>query len=354
MTNVVSLPDEERRYDEASRWIAKLDRELTSVEEGELQHWLADPDNEALLLDMAQLWDHMESLSRLAHLFPSAVRRRSRWPEAMMGMAASLLVAVLAGLWLWQGDRFMGDVAVVAEGGNIYQTAVGERSTVTLVDGTRLTLNTNSRVKVDYSDHSRVLNLVRGEIYVKVAKDKSRPLSVLANDKVVQAVGTEFSVEITDDQKIELMVTEGRVRVAVHTAEDTKQVARAPVDPLPLSALAVSAGEELIFDDTDNNQDLAAKVAQVTPEEIEVKLSWQQGNLIFRGEPLEQAIREVGRYTSVEFVILDEELRQVRVAGLFKAGDVDSLLMALRENFNIVSRRTNDQKILLSSEADAQ
>ncbi len=353
MTNIVSLPDEERRYDEASLWIAKLDRELSSAEEGALQQWLADPNNEALLLDMAQLWDQMESLSRLAHLFPSSTRRRSRWPEAMIGVAASLLVAVLAGLWLWQGDRFMGDAAVVAEGGNIYQTAVGERSTVTLVDGTRLTLNTNSRVKVDYSDHYRVLTLVRGEIYVKVAKDKSRPLSVLANDKVVQAVGTEFSVEITDDQKIELVVTEGRVRVAVH-APERKVEPENSVAPLPLSAVAVSAGERLVFDDTDQDRDLAAKVAQVTPEEIEVKLSWQQGNLIFRGEPLEQAIREVGRYTSVEFVILDEELRQVRVAGLFKAGDVESLLMALRENFNIISRRTSDQKILLSSDADAQ
>lgn len=354
MTNVVSLPDEEGRYDEASLWIAKLDRELTAAEENALQQWLADPHNEALLLDMARLWDQMESLSRLAHLFPPSARRRSRWPEAMIGMAASLLVAVLVGVWWWQSDALMGDTAVIAEGGNIYQTAVGERSTVTLVDGTRLTLNTNSRVKVDYSDHYRVLNLVRGEIYVKVAKDKSRPLSVIANDKVVQAVGTEFSVEITDDQKIELMVTEGRVRVAVHTAGNAKKVANASADPLPQSALAVSAGEQLVFDNADQNQDLAAKVAQVTPEEVAVKLSWQQGNLIFRGEPLEQAVREVGRYTSVEFVILDDELRQVRVAGLFKAGDVDSLLMALRENFNIVSRRTNDQKILLSSDADTR
>lgn len=353
MTNVVSLPDEERRYDDASRWIARLDRELTPAEQDALRQWLADPDNEALLLDMAQLWDRMESLSRLAHLFPQPVQRRSRWPAAAVAMAASLLVAVMAGLLLWQGSILTDGTTVAAEGGHIYQTAVGERSTVTLVDGTRLTLNTNSRVKVDYSDRHRVLTLVRGEIYVKVARDESRPLSVLANDNVVQAVGTEFSVEITENQEIELMVTEGRVRVAVHAPTRTAGSKSAP-DPLPLSALAVSAGERLIFDDTDESQDLAAKVAQVTPEEIEVKLSWQQGNLIFRGEPLEQAIREVGRYTSVEFVILDEELRQVRVAGLFKAGDVDSLLMALRENFNIVSRRTDDQKILLSSEADVR
>jgi len=95
---------------------------------------------------------------------------------------------------------------------------------------------------------------------------------------------------------------------------------------------------------------LEERVTAVPQAEVAVKLSWQQGNLVFRGESLEDAVKEVGRYTSVEFVFLDEELKKVRIAGLFKAGDVEGLLSALRENFNIVSQRIDGKKVLLSGQ----
>ena len=70
---------------------------------------------------------------------------------------------------------------------------------------------------------------------------------------------------------------------------------------------------------------------------------------MFRGESLEYAVAEIGRYTTVEFVIMDEELKEVKIAGLFRAGDVDGLLATLRENFDVTYDRTGDGKILLSS-----
>lgn len=90
-------------------------------------------------------------------------------------------------------------------------------------------------------------------------------------------------------------------------------------------------------------------VEVLEPEEIEVQLSWRNGNLIFRGESLATAVAEVGRYTSVEFVIEDEELRRIRVAGLFKAGDVSGFLSSLEANFDIVYERADDATILLSA-----
>ena len=73
------------------------------------------------------------------------------------------------------------------------------------------------------------------------------------------------------------------------------------------------------------------------PEEIEVQLSWRSGNLIFRGESLATAVYEVGRYTSVEFVIKMRNCDGVRVAGLFKTGDVSGFLSSLEANFDIVT-----------------
>ena len=352
MSNVVSMHGEDRRYDEAARWITRLDEELTGDQLRELQEWLTeDPENLLLLEDMASMWDKMQSLSRLSHLFPQKPSRRPSSRIAAFGLAASLLIGILVGLFALPNDGFLaGNNPDVIAHKDLYQTSVGERSTVTLLDGSLITLNTNTLVEVELTESYRLISLARGEIHVKVAKDEKRPLAVVANGKVVQAVGTEFNVEITPDKDIELVVTEGRVRVAVLSPSSQKHADTSFVGRLPSSAPEVSAGQQLVFGKVDAGDNLADKVLEVAPDDIEVKLSWKSGNLIFRGEPLEEAVKEVARYTSVEFVIQDESLRNIRVAGLFRAGDVESLLSALRENFNIVAHRSSDRRILLSAQ----
>ena len=202
-------------------------------------------------------------------------------------------------------------------------------------------LNTNSLIEVNYTDKYRLLTLTRGEMHVQVAQDKGRPFSVVVGDNIVQAVGTAFSLEITSDQQIELIVTEGKVLVGVHQSHGgTTEVMPAVLAPF---SVTVAAGEQLTLGLPDE------EITEVSPEEIEVKLSWRRGNLIFQGDSLEEAVAEIGRYTTVEFVILDDDLRKVRIAGLFKAGDVDGLLATLRENFNISYQRTGDGKIVLTS-----
>jgi transmembrane sensor len=116
----------------------------------------------------------------------------------------------------------------------------------------------------------------------------------------------------------------------------------------PLSVL-VAAGQEVVIDSTDDALEAVVTEA-IDSDEIAVKLSWREGNLIFRGESLEDAVLEIGRYTAVQFVFLDEESKKVRVAGLFKAGDVDGLLTALRQNFNISYEWVADDKIVLSGQ----
>ncbi len=90
-------------------------------------------------------------------------------------------------------------------------------------------------------------------------------------------------------------------------------------------------------------------IAKVDDNEIVAKLSWRQGNLVFRGETLEEALVEINRYTSVQFEVADESIKQERIAGLFKAGDVDGLLAALEQNFNIHNQHMGNNKIRLSA-----
>jgi transmembrane sensor len=71
--------------------------------------------------------------------------------------------------------------------------------------------------------------------------------------------------------------------------------------------------------------------------------------IVFTGEPLEQVLAEVDRYTTTRFVIADDTLRDVRIGGYFRAGDVDGLLVALRENFLIDSRRDAQGRVVLTA-----
>lgn len=349
MSNVYEMPERADPIGEASHWIAIVDRGMDDQEEKALREWLAAaPENPAALMEVARLWDRMETLSRLADLFPQPAADRHRSPGFALAIAAGVLVAVLAGMWSI-AERHPADSnqqPAVAETAReqIFQTAVGEHSTVNLPDGSQVALNTNTLIKVLFTDHRRLLLLERGEVYVEVAHDRTRPLSVYAGDKVVQAVGTAFNLEITQDRRIALIVTEGRVLVGVIDQEvPIAPDAQQPPPARPETAVTVSAGEQILLEDGNG------QAVQVAPEDIEVKLSWRGGNLVFRGESLADALAEIERYTPVEFVILDEDLKMKRIVGMFKAGDVDGLLATLRQNFAISYQRVSDDKVMLSN-----
>ncbi|MEX2963453.1 FecR family protein [Microbulbifer sp. TYP-18] len=345
---VYKLETQQECYEQASQWIAKLDRGLNVQEVQTLKQWLAGSGkNRQVLFKMAEIWDKMDALSRLSELFPNIHKPTAGASRPYRAVAASALV-VLALFCAWAAtmvaERFTEQQQVLAAVvDRIYETAIGEHSSVNLPDGSQLVLNTNSQVKVSYTDRHRLLILERGEIHVQVAHDKSRPLSVVVGDKVVQAVGTAFNIEINSDQKIELMVTDGKVLVAVHEPPEDDTIGLVP-EISPNSSVIVSEGEQLVLGEEEET------IEKVDQKEIQVKLSWRDGNLVFRGEPLENAVAEISRYTQVEFVILDEKLKKVRIAGLFKAGDVKGLLLTLRENFNISYQRVGDSKVLLSAE----
>ena len=95
--------------------------------------------------------------------------------------------------------------------------------------------------------------------------------------------------------------------------------------------------------------ELSESLEMLGPDEIEVYLSWRDGNLIFDGESLGDAISEISRYTTVKIVFVDEDLQRIRIAGLFKTGDVSGFLSSLRANFDIAYEQVDDNTIQLSA-----
>jgi len=351
MSNVVKLPEQEKRYDEASDWIVIFDRGITADEKCEFQRWLhRDSKNHDVFMSMAQLWDGMDELSRLSDLFPDESTAYYKSVGSKLATAASLLLAVCV-ISLYVGKSSFTPVVT-----KTYETSIGEHSTVNLPDGSKVVLNTNSLVTVNYNDSHRLVTLMRGEIHIDVAHDKSRPLSVKAGDKVIQAVGTAFNIELHRNNSFELIVTDGEVRVgdrSVFENQIANRNSKRIVDGeplrkivrLPLESMSIAKGEKVVVG---AEEEVPTKIKD---GDIQASLSWRQGNLVFTGQYLEEAIQEISRYTSVEFHFADEEIKRVRIAGLFKAGDVNGLLSALSETFNISSKKTAKEKINLYRES---
>jgi transmembrane sensor len=347
VTNIYQLPTPGRCEDEASEWLARLDRGLTADEERALRVWLKQSnDHQEALLRLASLWDRMGSLALLSELFPRPVPQRKSLRRYYAAAAAAALFAILiVATWqLTSSGPAQDDVVAIVDG--VYETAVGQQSTVTLPDGSVLLLNTNSLIKVVYSDKQRLLILERGEMNIEVAHDAERPLSVMAGQKIVQAVGTAFNVQIINDGEVELIVTEGKVLVAERGDIRGDVAAKAdsdPIKPLPERSTVVSKGERVVLSASEE------VIAKVSDSDISAQLSWRQGNLVFRGETLAEAVVELSRYTPVKFELADPRLRDIRIGGRFKAGDVDGLLATLKENFNIDYERPDAERVLLKA-----
>lgn len=341
MSNVSPLLSQEQRLEEASHWVAKLERKLSREEETELKQWMsADAKKKSELFALAGLWDQMDALSQLSEVIPHTGHQSTR---NRLAIAASVILAVAVSAALLIENQMFDNQAVEApievtySGEARYETPVGDQSTIHLNDGSVVQLNTDTRLDVSMLPNQRLLSLQWGEVHIDVAHDPARPLRVLVGNRVIEAIGTKFNVRIDESQQIELVVTQGRVSVGIRPGSSSENAIDQPV-------VNLIAENERIWLDGHRPRD----VEVLEPEEIEVRLSWRNGNLVFHGESLSSAVSEVGRYTNMEFIIPSEELKQLRVAGLFKAGDVEGFLRSLRTNFNIVDERIDGNTISLS------
>jgi transmembrane sensor len=220
-------------------------------------------------------------------------RRRPalRW---VAGLAASVIAATCLGWWLTLSRPEQ------------FQTKVGEQRSVLLADGSRVTLNTASRIEVRLQADHRVVQLLQGEALFEVAHDAQRPFDVHAGNVVVRAVGTQFDID-RRTTRTAVTVVEGRVAlIASHTGN------------LPV----LSAGDRVIVDSAgpgalEHNVNLAEATA------------WTQHQLVFHHRPLGEVADEFNRYNVGRIEIRSPPLREQAVTGTFRSNDVASFVAVL-------------------------
>jgi transmembrane sensor len=366
--NIVEFPDRNAVREEAASWLIKLDGDAEPSPEllASLNDWLErSPVHRQELQSLAATWNRMNVLTELSvplgrmESLKKASHAASFWhgwgggirPWAVLSslLLCVMVYAVFIGLPM---ERYQ-------ESSGTYATTVGERREALLADGSVILLNTNSEVRVDYSHDFRDIRLVRGEAEFRVAKNPDRPFRVYAGSERVQAVGTAFTVYLQDD-KVDVMVTEGSVALATRTEEapapDTTavpSVAAATTDYVEtLSALKAGQSARMSAADEVGRSLLAALDAiEVTeaPDDIARKLSWREGLLIFKGDPLEDVVREISRYTTITIEIADAQVGAIRIGGQFPVGETDAMLEVFENNFGLTVTRLSADRVLISA-----
>jgi transmembrane sensor len=214
-----------------------------------------------------------------------------------------------------------------------YETAIGEQRTVILPDQTSVTLNTNTKITVDYSEHVRRVRLKQGEAFFSVKPNKDRPFEVLAGAGVVRAVGTAFNVT-KKGAEITVAVLEGSVEVTPARREQQQSVVNAPPPRL-------TVGESVTYWEN-------GAIAQVVNADTQRIQAWRQGKLEFNALRLADAIAEHNRYARQKIVIGSDELKSLLVSGVFRIGDTESFLFLLENSLGLQTVNQADVIVLLS------
>ncbi|MBV1878906.1 MAG: FecR domain-containing protein [Pseudomonadales bacterium] len=351
MPNIVSFPHKEQIREDASLWISRIDRGLTEAETTTLQAWVQKSDlHRTTLFEFAALWDDMGVLNQLAAIF--ALKAKPGKPQRqkkILGITgAAIAAALVLGLSLLQLLPNTADTApIYSEINKAYDTVIGAHKIIKLPDGSSIHLNTNTQLKVSFSPNQRHIELIQGEAKFDVAHQPGRPFIVHAGENYFRAVGTIFNVQMATEQ-VELLVTEGKVLVSDNNAPNNTLLSIEDLNH-PAAVLITSGHRTVIKHHANNN---FGTVESVVSQQIQNDLAWQQGMIVFKGEPLRQALLEVSRYTNVEFSFADTVAAETKIAGYYKTNDIDELLASLTENFPLTytaSKGDNNRHITVQS-----
>jgi transmembrane sensor len=286
---------------EASAWLVRLQSpSRTAAAEVAFRAWLAEDVTHArAFARVTETWDIVPGAA-LSMAAPVAARARPR-RRMLLAAAACLLLAVLAG-----GIRFH------ALRNPMYQTAVGEQQIVTLDDGTRITLNTDTRLTVAYSKTERRILLHRGEAIFDDTQDTRRPFIVQAGARAIAALGTTFDVR-NDPQSLEVTLIDGKVEVS----------------PAASGQTAAQHGETTVLSPGERVTLRAGGEQTVDRPNLEQITAWQRGELIFDDATLEKVVSELNRYGSIRVSLGNPALARLRVSGVFVTRDPVEAVQAI-------------------------
>jgi transmembrane sensor len=384
--------------EEAGLWDARLrapdctdaDRaRFAQWRDADSSHWAAF---ERLQTIVASLRSEM-SRADVRALRDAALRARPRHQWRLSLLLAASLAALTMAIAVWTELPAVMSFAplrnLVAFAGRItgtdsaeqYITAAGQRSTVILRDGSSVELNSRTRVKVDFNETRRSVELIDGQALFHVAKNPHRPFIVRAGNREIVAIGTAFDVRV-DASYLRVTLIEGKVAVSkqsllpVAARSVASKLATAPVasggpdlrrgatQEAKIDALAHSGAEGEVYlapgqqliaplhwvsDGSAFGNEDSADPGVVRSVDVDKVIGWHDGRVFLEDLTLDEAVAEMNRHSPVQIRVDSPQLERLRVNGMFRAGEQDAFAAALESYFPITAQHNGDTEIILTA-----
>lgn len=257
----------------------------------------------------------------------AAALPRSRRGALIAGFAMAASLALAVGLWQRAPDRPAAPVAA------LYQTEIGGLRDVVLADGSRLHLNTATRVAVTLGERERRVVLSEGEALFEVAPDPARPFIVVAGDETVRAVGTAFNV-------------------LRHAGAVTVTVSHGIVEVRPLAASAARSGTANSWSAArlgvgqQHRREEGAPIYTIARVDAEAVTAWRSRRLVYEARPLAEVVSDLNRYFATRISLEAGAVHQLRFSGVLVLDGEASVLHRLEQLLPVAVERTGDAIVL--------
>lgn len=305
--------------EQAQIWLLRvMSKDLTEQEQQEFEQWYAKHPSHKLEYERAnETWSKLDLLEDdlLAdtnvsplHIPPEQSRSSMKFHQRFWVKHAATFLLCTALLGFFYKD----DIIINLTADHI--TAQGEQTTLSLPDGSLLTLNTDTAIDIDYSKKLRRIILLKGEAFVQVKPNAERPFIVVSDQGSATALGTAFAVKQTKNEML-VTVTEGTV--SVKNSSNHKKTEEAILQ-LNQSVIVQSNG-------------LTQQAFRVNTYET---LAWRSGKLIFKDEPLNRVLQELDRYFPGKILVLSSFNKNAKINGVFEKDNIIDAIKAVASTQN--------------------
>ena len=246
------------------------------------------------------------------------VNRKREFLHAF-SLAASILVVAMSVVFLILGDRQIHEYEVVAER--------GQKSSVTLPDGSHVWLNSASRITYtsDFNKKNRNITL-EGEAYFDVAKNKKIPFVVNASEMSITAVGTEFNVRnYSDEDEVCTTLVEGKVIASTLGCD-----------------ISLTYGQEAVLNRNSGEMSFAVV------SDLNHMVPWRSNEMLVDGESLDNLSRILSRMYNVDVYFENDSIKTYTYTGLIRNNSLQNVL-ELVSNTSPVAYGIYDDKIVFTT-----
>ncbi len=309
---MVKVAYDEKVSAEAGAWLARLHSDRLSLrEEAAFQDWIAaDPAHAAAFEDATGIWDRLGAVPKSCFVNEAETPRLDR--RLFITAAASLAIAGGA------APFFLGTAKA-----QIYRTAVGEQKHISLPDGTKILLDTDTCVSMRFNSDVRLLDLIQGRMNCHVAQNQ-RQFAVKAAERLV--VGNESVFDLSNfNDRFSVFLIEGNA--TVRSGNDS---------------VTLGEGERAFASSKSSLRCDRPGYSSTT--------AWQTGRLVFKNDLISEAARQMNRYSSVKLEVNEPTLAAKRISGGYRAGDNIGFAESLAHLLPIEVIR-NGNKIQLTSKS---